>query len=181
MLMEGYLKSTVVAAFKPSNLAVIEKLKVAVEDYKKNPFSLDRRSKFNQVYGADVITIMRRYSNDYPEFLVNPFFAFYFADERRFNPNQIRLTGLRLKENDKGMIDTEALAKFIQVLLKVFDLEDAVFITPIRGVDMRGGQFWLSELVAVTRTKIINKDVLDFVKEQVHLMDERAKAKNERI
>ncbi len=177
MLMKGTLKTTVVAAFKPSNLVVIERLKVALEDYKVRPFSLDRRSKYNQVYGSDVIAIMRKYSAEYPEFLSNPFFAFYFCDEKKFNPNQIRLSGLRLTENDKGLIDTEALAKFIQILLRVFDLEDTVFVTPIRGIELRGGEFWLSELVVVTRHKIINKDVLEFVKEQVKLMDERAKKK----
>lgn len=175
-MMPGTL-STVIAAFSPSDLAAIEKLKQALDDYKSSPFSLDRRSKHNRIYGANVITIMRKYSAEYPEFLNDKYFGFYFGDESKVNPSQKSLTGLRLTENSNKKVHTIALCVFVQVLLRVFDIEDTVFITPRRKIEMRGGEFFVTELVSVNKTKIINKNCLEFITEQVKLMDERAKAK----
>lgn len=178
MLMSGTLKC-VVAAFRREHLDVIDSISKALDDYKKEPFSLDRRSKYNQIYGSKAISIIRRFSSQYPEFLQDKYFAFFFGDESKVNHGKSRLTGLRLAENAKYMIDTQALTVFVQVLLKTFDIEETVFLTPNRKIEMRGGEFYVTELVSVTKGKITDRNALGFIKEQVMQMDERIKAKNE--
>lgn len=168
---------TTIAAFTPSALVAIEKLKLAADDYAKSPFSLDRRSKYNNKYGKNAIAIMRRFSEAYPEFLRNKFFGFSFGDESVMNPNQKKYVGLSISENQQGIFDTEAAAVFIQTLLRIFDMEETVFLTPLRKVEFRGGYFAVTEVVSITSKRILNKDILEFVKEEVAKMDQRLKVK----
>lgn len=167
----GQLNLTI-SAFVPTSLVVLEKLKLALDEYAIEPFSLDRRSKYCNKYGSEVITIMRRYGELYPSFLKDKFFAFHFADAQRLS-GSLNKIGLTITHNKNGYVSTMAVAKFIQILFQVFDMDDTAFVTPTRLVEMRGGGFTISEIVAVTKYKITDKKVFDWLKAQTKLMDDR--------
>ena len=165
--------SLTIGAFTPNALVLIERAKLAADDYKEEPFSLDRRSKAVKKYGSQVVAILRRYSEQYPEFLDDKFFGFSFYDEIKVHGHNSTKIGLTIRENASGLVDTLAVATFVQVLFQVFDMDDTAFVSPIRVVQFRGGEFVISEAVSVTRHKIVDKKIMDWLVEQTEKMDVR--------
>jgi hypothetical protein len=177
-LEQGVLKLTI-GTVTPQNLVIIERMKKALDDYKVKPFSLDRRATSNAKYGNAVIAIMRRYSALYPEFLEDKFFAFRFYDEIHATPGRVNYDkiGLTIRENHDGLVDTMAVVHFVQVLFQVFEMDELAFVSPSRLVEMGASSFYVTELYAVTRYKIADRGVFDWLKHQKAKKDAQANTK----
>lgn len=159
--------SLTIGAVTPRALVCIERLKVACDDYVVKSFSLHRGSASNDKYGKEVITIMRRYSDLYPEFLEDKFCNFVFYDEIVTGSKSLDKMGLTIKETPNGFVNTMAVAKFVQIIFQVFNFNDTAFISPLRRVVMDDGtEFMICELLAVDKHRIADRKVVPWLVEQ---------------
>ena len=162
-----------VSTMDPAHMVVMERLKTACDDYVASPFSLDRRSVARKKYGGEVLLIMRRFADAYPEFLVDKFFAFQWFDAARMPKAAPTAMGLVVTQNGKNEVDGAAAAEFMKTVFMAFKMADVCFVAPVHLVTINGGANHLPELYSVTKTKVVHKDLFGFYAQQKRLADVR--------
>lgn len=162
-----------IATVTPTKVVVLEKVKTLCDDYKLKPFNLDRRAKCVSIYGAEAVAIVRRFSERYPEFLENKFFAFQWADAQRLPNAEVSDTGVVFTQNKQGLVSGQAVAEFIQIMFQTFDMDDFALVCPIHSIRINKGYCNVPEVYAVQRKRIATRGVFEWVKSQKATLDKR--------
>ena len=162
-LLQGQVQVHI-ATVTPTKMVILRQLEDACDAYLHKSFSLDRRAPAAKKFGTKAIAIMRKFSEVYPEFLDDRFFAFRWIDVQKTRSAELTDTGVVFVQNKKGLLDAEALALFIQVMFQVFEMDDIAFVCPLYTTKVRGGNTGISDAICVQRNVIRRRDVLSWAK-----------------